>query len=103
MVDSEWLLKDYPRQGKSPTGLAVTVEHELLIPVALTEQSQVRPKMLTNSINSIVAKVTFNLVFLYSLREDPKIMNQVSFFPHQMLSNHHGERNGFGNIGDTGS
>lgn len=63
VVDSEWLLKDYPRQGKSPPGRPVTVENELLIPAALTKQSEVRPKLLTNSINSKVAKVTFNLIF----------------------------------------
>lgn len=77
MVDSEWLLKDYPRQGKSPPGRSVTVENELLIPAALTKQSEVRPKLLTNSINSKVAKIAFNLVFLLSLRENPEIVNHV--------------------------
>lgn len=90
VVDSEWLLKDYPRQGKAPPGHSVTVENELLIPAALTKQSEVRPKLLTNSINSKVAKVAFNLIFLHSLGEDPEIVNHV-FFPHQILSHHHGE------------
>lgn len=80
MVDSEWLLKDYPRQGKSPTNLSATAEKESLIPAALTKQSEVRPKMLTNFINSKVATVTFHLVLLHSRRGDPEIMNHFFYF-----------------------
>lgn len=49
---------------------------------------------MTNSINSKVAKVTFNLIFLHSLGEDPEIVNHVFFFPHPILSHYHG-----GNMG----
>lgn len=44
VVDLEWLLKDYPRQGKSLTGLSATVGNELLIPAASHQASRWGPR-----------------------------------------------------------